>query len=109
VSHLEPLIDVLVHSQDIARPLNRARPMPLDAAAAAADRVWPNLWPFRAQRHLAGLEFVATDYPWRAGAGDRIEGPLSAILLLLTGRKAALPQLSGPGVTVLARTNAATA
>ncbi len=28
VSHLEPLIDVLVHGQDIAIPLGRTRPMP---------------------------------------------------------------------------------
>jgi uncharacterized protein (TIGR03083 family) len=101
VTHLEPLIDVLVHAQDIARPLGRTHPMPLDAAAAAADRVWPDLWPFRPRRHLAGLELVATDHPWRAGSGQRVEGPLASLLLLLTGRSAAVPELRGPGVATL--------
>jgi uncharacterized protein (TIGR03083 family) len=36
VSHLEPLIDVLVHGQDIAIPLGRSRPMPVGAAVAVA-------------------------------------------------------------------------
>src|SRR5688572_6436657 len=46
---LEPLIDVLVHGQDIARPLGRNRPMPSGAAAAAADRVWTVGFPFHAR------------------------------------------------------------
>ena len=50
VSHLEPLIDVLVHGQDIAIPLGRTRPVPAEAAMAAADGVWPDLFPWRAAR-----------------------------------------------------------
>ena len=102
VTHLEPLIDVLVHGQDIAVPLGRSRAMPARASAAAADRVWPNLWPFRAERRLRGFTFAATDDDWTAGAGPRVEGPIGAILLLLTGRPAALSRLSGPGVEALA-------
>jgi uncharacterized protein (TIGR03083 family) len=101
VTDLEPLIDVLVHGQDIAIPLARTRPMPTRAAAAAADRVWPNLWPFRAGRKLAGFRLAATDHPWSAGEGPPVEGPIAAILLLLTGRRAALAQLSGAGVLEL--------
>lgn len=97
VSDLEPLIDVLVHGQDIAIPLGRNRPMPTGAAMAAADRVWPDLFPFRARRRLGGLRLRATDCAWTAGDGVLVEGPIAAILLLLTGRDAALAQLSGPG------------
>jgi len=39
VSELEPLLDILVHFQDICLPLGIEHPMPIDAAAAAADRV----------------------------------------------------------------------
>ncbi|MEU5882703.1 maleylpyruvate isomerase family mycothiol-dependent enzyme [Spirillospora sp. NPDC047279] len=98
ISHLEPLIDVLVHGQDIAIPLSRTRPMPADAAVAAAARVWPSLWPFRAGRRLAGMRLVATDHAWNAGEGLLVEGPISALLLVMTGRRAALPLLTGPGV-----------
>jgi uncharacterized protein (TIGR03083 family) len=101
VSHLEPLIDVLVHGQDIAIPLGRARLMPAEAAMAAVDRVWPDLFPWRARRKLSGFRFAATDCSWSAGEGVLVEGPIAAILLLLTGRNAALSQLSGPGATEL--------
>lgn len=109
VTYLEPLIDILVHGQDIAIPLGRTRPMPPAAAATAADRVWPTLWPFRAERRLRGFRLTATDYAWSAGQGRQVEGPIAAILLLLTGRPAALPHLSGPGLAALeARLSAAT-
>ena len=107
ITDMEPLLDVLVHGQDIAVPIGRPRTMPLDAAAAAATRVWTYRWPFstvwRAPARLAGLELVATDTDWSAGAGARVEGPIQALLLLLTGRTgAAVANLSGPGVPQLA-------
>jgi hypothetical protein len=75
--------------------------MPVDAAVAAADRVWRMSFPFRARRRLAGYELVATDAPWRVGAGRRLEGPIGALLLLMTGRSAAMAELSGPGAAHL--------
>jgi uncharacterized protein (TIGR03083 family) len=101
ITELEPLIDVLVHGQDIAIPLGRTRPMPPAAAATAATRVWSMGGPFHAARKLSGFRLVATDHPWSAGQGRPVEGPIAAILLLLTGRRAALPQLSGPGAAEL--------
>jgi uncharacterized protein (TIGR03083 family) len=101
VTHLEPLIDILVHGQDIAIPLGRTRTMPVEAAATAATRVWTTSWPFQARRKLRGLQLVATDVSWTVGQGPRVEGPISAILLLLTGRGAALARLSGSGANEL--------
>src|SRR5690242_14111041 len=101
VSHLEPLIDVLVHGQDIAIPLGRPRPVPTEAAMAAADRVWPDLFPWRAERKLRGFRFAATDCAWSAGDGKLVQGSIGAILLLLTGRQAGLARLSGPGAREL--------
>ena len=101
ISHLEPLIDLLVHGQDIAIPLGLDRTMPVPAAVAAAGRIWPDLYPFRARRRLTGIRLVATDCSWSAGAGLLAEGPIAAILLALTGRPAAADRLSGPGVPEL--------
>jgi uncharacterized protein (TIGR03083 family) len=101
ISHLEPLIDLLVHGQDIAVPLGLARTVPTPAAVAAADRIWPDLYPFRAGRRLRGLRLAATDCSWSAGEGLLAEGPIAAILLALTGRPAAADRLSGPGVPEL--------
>jgi uncharacterized protein (TIGR03083 family) len=104
ITELEPLIDILCHAQDIARPLGRPYPMPAAPAAVAADRIWGQSFPFRARRRLRGFELVATDAPWRAGDGARVEGPISALLLLVSGRPAAVAELAGPGVAKLAET-----
>ena len=100
---LEPLVDVLVHGQDIARPLGRDRPMPTAAAAAAAQRAWDMRFPFRARKRLAGLRLAATDIDWTVGSGAPVEGPIAALLLLVTGRDAAVEQLTGDGVRALRR------
>ena len=108
ISHLEPMLDVLVHGQDIAVPLGHSRHMPVDAAAAAATRVWTAGWPmsraFRARSRLRGLALSATDVAWSAGEGESVEGPIGALLLLLTGRTAAaVDRLAGAGVERLGR------
>lgn len=36
---IDPLVDFLVHGQDIARPLGRSRPMPLEPAQVALEHV----------------------------------------------------------------------
>jgi uncharacterized protein (TIGR03083 family) len=109
VSALEPLIDLLVHGQDMTIPLGRDRAMPVEAARLAADRVWPNLFPFRAARRFAGIGFTATDCAWSTGDGTAVEGPISAILLVLTGRPAGLSRLTGPGVSDIEQRLASTA
>jgi len=84
-------------------PRCAARPVPTDAAREAVTRVWTMGWPFWAKRRLAGHRLVATDVDWRAGTGPQeVSGPIDALLLLLTGRTAALHRLSGPGVATLA-------
>ncbi|MEV6596692.1 maleylpyruvate isomerase family mycothiol-dependent enzyme [Actinoplanes sp. NPDC051346] len=93
------LFDLLVHGQDIAIPLGIQLPMPLEAAADGASRIWSMGWPFWAKRHLRGTRLTATDTEWSVGSGADIRGPIRALLLLLTGRtSAAAPLLSGEGV-----------
>ena len=103
ITPLEPLMDVLVHGQDIALPVGRDRSMPAVAAAAAAQRAWDMGFPFRARRRLAGLRLIATDADWAVGTGAPVEGPIAALLLLVTGRPAALDQLTGDGAGDLRR------
>jgi uncharacterized protein (TIGR03083 family) len=95
------LLDVLVHGQDIAVPLGIGRPMPLDAAGAAADRIWAMGWPFHARRRVGGFRLDATDIAWTRGDGPLVAGPIEALLLLLAGRRASLPRLVGEGAAVL--------
>ena len=101
VSDLEPMIDQLVHGQDMVVPLGRTREMPTEAAATAAQRAWSMGFPFRAEKRLAGVTLTATDHPWTVGAGPVVEAPIKALLMLVTGRDAVLPELTGPGAEAL--------
>jgi uncharacterized protein (TIGR03083 family) len=102
LSCLETLVDALVHSQDIARPLGRSLPIAPDAAALAAGQVWKKGWPFYPRRRLSSLRLVATDTDWTVGEGPEIRGTMGDLLLVLTGRgAAALSDLDGDGVPQL--------
>ncbi|SDC95362.1 TIGR03083 family protein [Geodermatophilus telluris] len=98
ISPLEPLVDVLVHGQDVAVPLDRDRPVPPAPAAAAARRAWEMGFPFHARKRLAGLLLRATDGDLVLGAGAPVEGTTGDLLLLVTGRTATVHRLSGAGV-----------
>ncbi len=101
VTPLEPLLDVLVHGQDIAVPLGRERPVPPVPAAAAARRAWDTGFPFRARRRLTGLRLVATDSDLDLGDGAPVEGSTGDLLLLVTGRTATARRLTGDGAGAL--------
>ncbi|HET6529743.1 MAG TPA: maleylpyruvate isomerase family mycothiol-dependent enzyme [Actinoplanes sp.] len=96
------LFDVIVHSQDIARPLGRDFPVPPEYSRRGLQRVWEMGWPFRARRRFAGLSLRADDADWTVGTGPEVTGPALALLLLLTGRRhAAMDALQGTGVGAL--------
>jgi uncharacterized protein (TIGR03083 family) len=101
VTFRETAIDYLVHGQDIAIPLGRTLAMPRDLTVLAADRVWFASRMFHTRKKLAGYRLVADDAPWAVGAGHEVCGSIGALLLLLTGRPAALAQLSGSGAARL--------
>jgi uncharacterized protein (TIGR03083 family) len=86
ITDLEPLIDILLHNQDICRPLGIDHPMPPEAAAAAADRVLSTPWPLRRWAPPRGVRLVATDVDWSYGSGLETEATMQSHLLTLTGR-----------------------
>ena len=96
------LFDAVVHSQDIALPLDRDFPVPVTFSRAGLTRVWAMGWPFNARRRLAGLTLRATDTDWTVGTGPEVAGPALPLLLLVTGRSAAAAHsLHGSGVGAL--------
>ncbi|MGN9844935.1 maleylpyruvate isomerase family mycothiol-dependent enzyme [Nonomuraea sp. H19] len=97
---LDPLVDLLVHGQDIARPLHRDRPLPEGPAVAALTYVAGNRF-YDAPARLADLHLIATDVDWTSGRGQEIRGTAGDLLLVATGRPAGLAGLSGPGMDVL--------
>jgi hypothetical protein len=96
---VDPLLDVLVHGQDIAIPLDRAHPLPVAPAVVAARRAHRLSFLFAGAAVRRHVEIRATDADFAVGRGPLVEGPIRAVLLLLTGRTAAaLPDLGGPGI-----------
>lgn len=93
----DPLVDLLVHGQDITRPLGRERAMPLDSAVGGLTHVW-SVPGYGTPKRFAGLRFVAADADWSGGEGDDVVGPVSELLLLSTGRRISLDGLAGPGL-----------
>ncbi|BCK59239.1 maleylpyruvate isomerase family mycothiol-dependent enzyme [Nocardia wallacei] len=100
-SPMDPLMDVLVHGQDIARPLRRSLPLLPEHAVPVLHYVVGNRF-LGAPARLSGLKLVATDMDWESGTGPEITGKAADLLLAATGRPVALEQLAGPGAGVLA-------
>jgi uncharacterized protein (TIGR03083 family) len=105
VTPLETLTDILVHSQDIAIPLGLDLRMRPTVSVLAATRRWDtrNSWLDRVFRRfpLDTYRLTATDINWTRGQGPEVTGPIGALLLLITGRSAALEQLTGEGAADL--------
>jgi uncharacterized protein (TIGR03083 family) len=100
VGPMGPFAETCVHLRDIARPLGLDADVPAEhwrilldylASPSAAPALSP---PGR----LDGLRLTATDIDWSAGEGEPVSGPAEALGMAITGRRAALTDLSGPGV-----------
>lgn len=97
-----PLTDVLVHGLDIRWPLGLARDVPGDRMRTSLTYLTGTpprgLVPRGA---LDGLRLEADDLDWAHGSGPTVRGAADALLLSITGRTAALGQLSGDGLPTL--------
>lgn len=99
---LAMLGEIVVHGEDIRRPLGLKHQPPEAALVAVADS-WKNSnLLIGAKRRITGLRLRATDTRWEHGAGPEVSGPLISLILAMTGRTAVHPDLSGAGVAELA-------
>ncbi len=86
-SDRDPLMDVLVHGQDIAVPLGIARPMPVEAAVEVADHLWRMRFPMKPAERVKGIRLVATDADFAVGQGRELSAPIRDIVMILAGRQ----------------------
>jgi uncharacterized protein (TIGR03083 family) len=96
------LMHVLIHGQDICRPLGIRRELPESHVATVADFVKDDRFIFRTKKRIAGCRLVATDMDWSCGDGLEVSGPAEALVMMMAGRTTALDDLSGEGVAALA-------
>lgn len=94
--------EVLVHAEDIRRPLGLRHDYPTDALILVADSYKASNLVIGAKKRIAGLRLRATDAAWTHGEGPEVAGPMAALLLAMAGRKAAVSDLAGDGVATLA-------
>jgi uncharacterized protein (TIGR03083 family) len=93
--------ETLVHSEDIRRPLGISHSYPTDAVIQVIDFYAGSNALIGGKKRVTGVTLKATDADFSRGAGPVVEGPAMSLLLATTGRKAALDDLTGPGVDVL--------
>ena len=93
--------EALVHAEDIRRPLGITRGYPLEAVTRTLDFYSGSNALIGTKKRITGVTLKATDTTWSHGDGPAVEGPAMSLLMAATGRKAALADLTGPGVEVL--------
>ena len=93
--------EAIVHGEDIRRPLGIQHAYPLDQVARALAFYAKSNTIIGGRDRVAALTLEATDTDLSIGSGPVVEGPVLALLLAASGRKAALDELSGPGLGTL--------
>lgn len=93
--------EIVVHAEDIRRPLGITHKYPAEALTRVTDFFKASNLLIGSKRRIAGLTLRATDTGWATGTGPEVAGPHISLLLVMTGRSAALADLSGDGLTVL--------
>lgn len=93
---LAPLVDVIVHGEDVRRPLGIEHTVPFDRVSAAMGFVTGGrALGFLPGSRVRGLRFVATDGDGEWGKGHIIHGPAMSLLLAAMGRRVAMAELGG--------------
>jgi len=93
--------ETIIHCEDVRRPLGIRHDYPPDALVEVADFYNGSNLILGTKRRIDGLSLRATDASWSHGNGPDVNGPMLPLLLAMTGRKAALEELSGEGVGTL--------
>ncbi|GAB2868914.1 maleylpyruvate isomerase family mycothiol-dependent enzyme [Nocardioides pacificus] len=106
--------EIVVHAQDIRRPLGLRRTPSVEALTPVAEFYARRDFAVNSHRTVAGLELRADDGPFATGpssvqfpvtgslvTGSLVTGSTLALVMSMAGRTAYLDELDGPGTTVL--------
>jgi uncharacterized protein (TIGR03083 family) len=93
--------EVMVHGEDILRPLGLRGEHPAEHLVALAEFYKTAGPPLGAKKRIVGLKLRATDVGWSHGEGPEVAGPCMSLILAMVGRAGALADCSGDGVEAL--------
>lgn len=96
------LADIVLHAQDVFRPLRIEYASQEQAQLVAAELLSTSDFNCGSATRSQGLRLLATDLSWTHGDGAEVRGPLLALLQAIGGRGSALADLAGEGVSALA-------
>lgn len=97
---MDPLMDLVIHAQDITRPMERHYESPPEVVAACLGYVATNKF-MGGPRRLKGVRTVSTDTGWTLGDGPEIRGSDIDLLMVAAGRRSGLDGVDGPGVAIV--------
>ncbi|AXB43339.1 maleylpyruvate isomerase family mycothiol-dependent enzyme [Amycolatopsis albispora] len=100
---LAMLGEVIVHGEDIRRPLGSRRDHPIGTLTRLAEYYASTDQVVVAKGRIEGLRLEATDGPFTTGSGTLVSGSTLALVMAMTGRGAHCDELTGDGVEVLRR------
>lgn len=94
--------EVLVHGQDIRRPLGIPSPTAVADWVLVAEFFAARDFTVHSRTTAQGLRLVATDSEFATGEGPEVTGTTEALVMAMAGRTAYLDDLAGPGLERLA-------
>ncbi|MGC1909004.1 MAG: maleylpyruvate isomerase family mycothiol-dependent enzyme, partial [Candidatus Dormiibacterota bacterium] len=78
--------EVVLHSEDIRRPLGIERKYPVELLTTVADFYKGSNLLLGSKTRISGLTLQANDTSWTTGNGPEVTGPMISLLLAMTGR-----------------------
>lgn len=96
------IVEEVVHGDDIRRPLGIERSYSSEAVLRSLRYQARTSVSFGgAKQRVAAIRLHATDEDVSIGDGSEVRGPALSLLMAISGRKVALRDLDGPGVSAL--------
>jgi uncharacterized protein (TIGR03083 family) len=93
--------EVVVHGEDIRRPLGIMRDHPVDVLTRVAHYYAGSDQVVLARGRVRGLRLQATDGPFTTGSGPLVAGPTLALVMAMTGRQVFCDEITGEGAATL--------
>ncbi len=94
--------EVVIHGEDIRRPLGMSSRTPTSTAVRLAQFFATTDFTVWSRSRVRGLRLEASDADFSRGDGARVRGPVLSLLMAMTGRVAHTVDLEGAGVAELA-------
>ncbi len=100
------LVEEVVHGEDIRRPLGLTRSYPGEAVVRSLSLLARTPASFGGAKELVTrIRLTAADVDLSIGDGREVSGTALSLLLAISGRRVALDDLDGPGVSALMTAN----